>query len=130
FLADRQPDFTLLDVLAKAGFFAAMLDTADKAGGGLRAYLPEAGLTHFLKQAREAGLATGLAGQLSRADTGPLAALRPDYLGFRGALCRQGRTGRLDPEAARAVRAMIDAASAAHGCPTATLPAHIAGLSR
>lgn len=107
--ADQRPDTDLVPAFAAAGFAGVMLDTADKAAGGLRRHLDETRLAGFVDLARRHGLMTGLAGSLALADVAPLAALRPDYLGFRGALCVEGRTGALDMERlagiARALRA-------------------------
>ena len=89
-----------------------MLDTAGKQNGGLRTHLSDAGLARFVTLARMNGLLCGLAGSLGLDDIAPLAALEPDYLGFRGALCAGDRAGRLDPKAFRAVRAALDAAQA------------------
>ena len=104
FFADRTPDFTLLPEVAAAGFRGAMLDTADKAAGGLRTHLDETDLRRFVARARSLGLLTGLAGSLKREDVAPLAAVGSDYLGFRGALCEGGRTGRLDPASMSSIR--------------------------
>lgn len=111
--ADGRPDIALVPRFAAAGFFGVMLDTADKTAGGLRAHLGTDSLRAFLAAARAAGLLTGLAGSLRLADVAPLAALGPDYLGFRGALCAEGRTGALDPARLRAVRAALRPAAAA-----------------
>lgn len=99
FFSDRRPDVTLLDAVAAAGFHGAMLDTADKSAGGLRRHLGADAIERFVGRARSLGLLTGLAGSLRTDDVAPLAALRPDYLGFRGALCDGGRTGVLDVRA-------------------------------
>lgn len=113
-MADRRPDFALVPRLAAAGFHGAMLDTADKAAGGLRAHLTDATLAGFVAEARPAGLLTGLAGSLREADVPALAAMGPDYLGFRGALCTGGRTGALDPARVASLRrALADAHEAA-----------------
>ncbi|MFG1480120.1 (5-formylfuran-3-yl)methyl phosphate synthase [Xanthobacter sp. V4C-4] len=101
--ADQGPDLAHIPAFARAGFAGVMLDTADKAAGGLRRHLDTATLARFVALARQNGLMTGLAGSLAVADIPPLAALRPDYLGFRGALCAEGRTGALDPERLAAV---------------------------
>lgn len=112
--ADRAPDLALLPVLRAAGFLGAMLDTADKTACGLRARLDDATLARFVTAAKREGLLCGLAGSLRLDDIAPLAALRPDYLGFRGALCRAGRDGSLDPGRLDAVRkALRSAASSA-----------------
>jgi uncharacterized protein (UPF0264 family) len=109
-MADQHPDLSLVPVLARAGFVGVMLDTADKRAGGLRQQLGEEELGRFVQLGRSQGLLTGLAGSLGLADIAPLTALRPDYLGFRGALCRGGRTAGLDAGAFTAVRSAMEAA--------------------
>lgn len=102
--ADREPDFKLIERLAERDFTGVMLDTADKAGGGLLAYQPVARLAQFVAQAKGAGLLSGLAGSLKLADIPVLAPIGADYLGFRGALCRNhARTWALDPGALAAL---------------------------
>jgi (5-formylfuran-3-yl)methyl phosphate synthase len=108
-MADQDPDLGLVALLAKAGFTGAMLDTAGKRGGGLRSHLDDTALDAFVREARGHGLLTGLAGSLTLGDIAPLSALGPDYLGFRGALCRGDRTAALDPAAFRSVRTALDA---------------------
>lgn len=76
--------------LAAAGFSGAMIDTRGKRGTGLRDLLPAASLSAFVAGCRTHGLMSGLAGSLHPADIPALAALGPDYLGFRGGLCRGG----------------------------------------
>ena len=93
---------------ASAGVYGVMLDTADKTTGTLRDKLADAELAGFLAAARRQDLACGLAGSLRRTDIPPLLALAPDYLGFRGALCRSGeRTAGLDDKAVESVRLLI-----------------------
>ena len=105
--ADQAPDMALLPRLRDCGFAGAMLDTAGKEPGGLRTHLADHALSGFVEQSRRLGLLTGLAGSLRRDDIPPLLALKPDYLGFRGALTLAGRTTGLDPQALAAVRATI-----------------------
>ena len=106
-MADRSPDLGLIGDFAAAGFAGAMLDTADKAAGNLCAHLDSRVLARFVAQARGQGLITGLAGSLGLDDIDLLRPLRPDYLGFRTALCAGDRTGRLDPEAFAAIRSAL-----------------------
>jgi dihydroneopterin aldolase len=108
--ADRAPDFAVIDRLREAGFAGAMLDTADKTAGGLRRHLGDAVLGAFVERVSRCGMLSGLAGSLGLADIAPLARHAPDYLGFRGALCKDGRTSTLDRDRVRAVRAAIDRA--------------------
>lgn len=109
YLADREPDFDLLPELAAAGFAGAMIDTADKASGGVRRVMSDEELGAFVKRASALGLKTGLAGSLRLGDIGALVTLGPDYLGFRGALCAGARTGRMDPAAVMRVRTALGA---------------------
>lgn len=96
------PDF------AAAGFAGIMLDTAIKGGGSIRGRIADSRLAEFVAAAQSGGLLAGLAGSLAFADIPPLIALRPDYLGFRGALCERGiRTCGLDAAAFARVRAAI-----------------------
>jgi uncharacterized protein (UPF0264 family) len=106
-MADQAPELRLVPALARAGFAGAMLDTADKAAGGLRAHQDRRALAAFVAAARDNGLLSGLAGSLALHDIEPLLGLRPDYLGFRTALCRGGRTAALDAEAFARVRAAL-----------------------
>jgi (5-formylfuran-3-yl)methyl phosphate synthase len=111
--ADRPLNLNLVGEVARAGFFGVMLDTAAKGAGGLRRHMAETQLSEFLQQARARRLLCGLAGSLRLADIGPLLALRPDYLGFRGALCADGdRVAPLNREAMQRIRRAIPAALA------------------
>ncbi|MDX6749871.1 (5-formylfuran-3-yl)methyl phosphate synthase [Geminicoccaceae bacterium 1502E] len=112
-MADQQPRLDLLAHLAAAGWHGAMLDTADKQAGGLRTHLAPDELRAFVAAARGHGLLVGLAGSLGVDDIPPLTALGPDYLGFRGALCRGPRTSGLDGERLAAVRAAMVATNPA-----------------
>lgn len=121
FFADGDPDFTLLPVLAEAGFAGAMIDTIGKSSGRLLKQLSLAALGDFVATARNLGLLTGLAGSLEPPDVPRLAVLDPDYLGFRGALTAGPRDGPVDLGAVRAIRALIPAetASNSHSVPAA-----------
>jgi (5-formylfuran-3-yl)methyl phosphate synthase len=110
--ADRSPPLQVAAPLATAGWHGVMLDTAGKFAGGLRDWTDEDWLADFVRQARAAGLLVGLAGSLRDDDVRPLAALAPDYLGFRGALCAEARRDAcLDPGRVRAIRALLDRAA-------------------
>jgi dihydroneopterin aldolase len=106
--ADEPYDLALVDELARNGFAGAMLDTAHKAGKTLRDWRTGNELEEFVTRSRSRGLLTGLAGSLRQEDIPPLLATVPDYLGFRGALCRDGDRGQiLDQWAFAAIRTAI-----------------------
>ena len=107
-MADQEPDLDLAGSLGRAGFWGVMLDTADKAAGHLLRHQPVAALARFLAEARAHGLVAGLAGSLRLDDVDLLAPLGPDYLGFRGALCRGGRGTPLDPGLLSQLRRKLD----------------------
>jgi uncharacterized protein (UPF0264 family) len=111
-LADLGLDLALVGAMARARFAGAMLDTAAKGAGGLLDCVSTGALGEFITSARNAGLFAGLAGSLRLGHIPELAVLRPDVLGFRGALCRKGqREEEIDPVAVRAVRRAILAAA-------------------
>lgn len=106
--ADQKPEFSMIPVLADAGFHGVMLDTADKSVGGLRHWLDDPAIQQFVDMAVAADLLTGLAGALRSADISALSEINPDYLGFRGALCRNHvRHSVLEREKAIAIAGLL-----------------------
>ena len=106
--ADEKPDFALLAKLAALGFKGAMLDTRDKTRGRLIAHLDVVELSQFCVQCRALHLMSGLAGSLEAPDVPRLLLVRPDVLGFRGALCHaHDRQGAIDPQAVALIRDLI-----------------------
>lgn len=105
---DQYPDFRIVPRLARAGFRGAMLDTADKGRGSLTGLCALGDLGEFVERVQGQGMLCGLAGSLRPADVPLLRPLRPDYLGFRGALCRGSRrTSAIDEAALMDVRALL-----------------------
>jgi dihydroneopterin aldolase len=106
--ADEQPDFALLAKLKELSFKGAMLDTRDKTRGRLLAHLEVVQLNQFCSQCRALKLMSGLAGSLEAPDVPRLLLVRPDVLGFRGALCHaHDRRGAIDPAAVVLIRDLI-----------------------
>ena len=85
--ADDLPDFGVLPALSNAGFYGAMLDTANKGKGRLLDCLTSDTLSTFVSATKALGMLSGLAGSLRAEDVLELAPIAPDYLGFRGGLC-------------------------------------------
>jgi uncharacterized protein (UPF0264 family) len=106
--ADADPDFSIINVLKKAGFKGVMLDTMNKRKGSLTKVMPEADIARFVKRVKRHGLLCGLAGTLRQKDIPGLLRLKPDYLGFRGALClAYDRKGQLNLSAVMAIRRAV-----------------------
>lgn len=97
-LADDGVPPALLDAACGAGFPALMLDTQAKRAGSLLALRPETELRRFVRQVQASGTLAGLAGALRASDWPALAALAPDFAGFRSAVCAGDRAGELQPE--------------------------------
>lgn len=106
--AEDQPGAHCVPALAAAGFAGAMIDTAGKDGVRLPDLLGLEELAAFVAACRARSLLCGLAGSLRIGDIPTLSAAGPDYLGFRGGLCRGfDRTNGIDPlRVAEAVRAL------------------------
>jgi FolB domain-containing protein len=105
--ADPGGSAALVRRLGEAGFAGAMLE-ARKGAGRLLDRMDVAALAGFVEACQAHGLLAGLAGSLEPPDIPRLLPLAPDFLGFRGALCRGGdRTAPLDPAAFRLVRELI-----------------------
>lgn len=110
FIADHGIEGALVERALALGFPAVMADTADKHAGSLFDRVPEAELQDFVQCAKARGTLVGLAGALRLADLPRLRALKPDFAGFRSAVCAGTRAGELDIERLRALRAAADQA--------------------
>lgn len=105
FVADAGVDFGLVDAaLAADAFPAVMLDTVDKRGGSLLERVATDVLADFVAAAQHRGRLAGLAGALRDADLPGLQALKPDFAGFRSAVCAGDRAGALEPDRVRMLR--------------------------
>lgn len=107
--ADTQPDLAVIDSLADAGFKGVMLDTMNKGNGSLTQVMAKADIAQFARLAKDRQLLCGLAGSLRLDDIAELMPYRPDYLGFRGALCREhNRTAQLSRSSIMQIKQAID----------------------
>jgi (5-formylfuran-3-yl)methyl phosphate synthase len=107
FIADRGLDAALVTYAAGLGFAGLMVDTADKRAGSLFDCTPMSALRHFIGSARAASLLCGLAGALRLEHLPQLAALSPDFAGFRTAVCGGDRSAALDALRLRALRQAV-----------------------
>ncbi len=98
--ADTAPPLPFIESLKAAGFRGVMLDTMDKTRGSLTKVMSHSQIAQFVSTAQQFNLLCGLAGSLKMTDIPTLIELQPDYLGFRGALCKeQQRTASLNQDA-------------------------------
>jgi len=105
-----------VDVAARAGAKGVLLDTADKAGPGLRSLMHPGALETWVKQAHDAKLLVAVAGKLTADDLPFVRASGADIAGVRGAACNGGRTGQVATEKVRLLHAAL------------SLPTHISRL--
>ncbi|HOX66878.1 MAG TPA: (5-formylfuran-3-yl)methyl phosphate synthase [Burkholderiaceae bacterium] len=116
FIADRGLDNELVTRAcniaggAGAAFPAIMVDTAEKQAGSLFELLSPEALQRFIDAVRGAHAMVGLAGALRLAHVERLAALQPDFVGFRSAVCVGDRASQLDAGRVRDLSARLRAA--------------------
>jgi uncharacterized protein (UPF0264 family) len=94
-VAGTFPPDLIWRVAAQAGIPGVLIDTYSKENGGLFDWIPPLALRDLVSAARDAGLLTAVAGSLGLAQLESVFSAGPDVVGFRGALCRGGRKGRL-----------------------------------
>jgi uncharacterized protein (UPF0264 family) len=71
--------------------------------------MEKSAIADFVRQTKSRELICGLAGSLKLTDIPELLNFKPDYLGFRGALCIQHeRTAKLYPDAVLQIRQAIN----------------------
>jgi uncharacterized protein (UPF0264 family) len=103
--ADTKPNFSIISELKNANFAGVMLDTMDKKKGSLTDVMEYEVISEFVKLAKTHNLICGLAGSLRLENIADLVIFKPDYLGFRGALCNQhNRVDALDLNALQEVK--------------------------
>jgi uncharacterized protein (UPF0264 family) len=110
---------TVLDAAVAAGAVGVLLDTADKAGRGLRALVTPAALSAWVARAHAANLFAALAGKLTADDLRFARDAGADIAGVRGAACEAGRTSRVSTDKVRELMACLER-SVTFAVPSAT----------
>jgi len=113
FIADRGLNFAVVEQACRLPFPALMADTEDKRAGSLFDCVAVADLARFVALARRTGQLVGLSGALRAHHLSDLAALAPDFAGFRGALCESTRVATLNPEKLARLRDALQATARA-----------------
>jgi uncharacterized protein (UPF0264 family) len=98
----------VLAAAASAGVAGVLLDTWSKDGRGLLHHFSPDALKGWVARVRGAGLLAAVAGSLGPTTLPIVLAAEPDIVGVRGAACRGGRAGTLDPVRVRRLREAID----------------------
>lgn len=114
-LADHGVDARFFSNACSLPFPALMLDTERKRHGSLLERLDHEVIASLAATARRAGKPFGLAGALRSDDVPDLLRLKPDFAGFRSAVCEGSRSGRLRVDRVRVLRAALQATT----CPAA-----------
>jgi uncharacterized protein (UPF0264 family) len=104
--ASSLPSVRFAVLAARAGASGLLLDTADKAGPGLRGLISPVALAEWVGEAHDAGLLVALAGKLGPDDLKFVRDAGADIAGVRGAACDDGRTGRVTAERVALLRAL------------------------
>ncbi len=102
------PPDVVCRVAADAGVAGILVDTHVKDGTGLLHWLSPSQLAAWVRHAKGVGLLTGVAGSLGAADLESACLGLPDVVGFRGAVCDGGRSGRVVAERVATLRAQLD----------------------
>ena len=88
----------------EAGASGVLLDTYIKDGAGLFQWLAPPELAAWVASVRQSGLLSAVAGELRGEDVGVVGVAAPDVVGFRGAACDGGRSGRLSAQRVAGLR--------------------------
>jgi uncharacterized protein (UPF0264 family) len=106
------PPDDIAQIASEAGAVGVLLDTFTKDQGNLLSWLSPPELDDWVAQLRERGVLAALAGSLQGHSFEVACAAQPDIIGVRGAACVGGRSGRVDRERVRGLRALMRPAEA------------------
>jgi uncharacterized protein (UPF0264 family) len=110
--AGAAPPNDLAHIASDTGAAGILLDTFIKDGRGLLSWLTRSELDGWVAQIREKELLVALAGSLRGHSFEAACAAQPDIVGVRGAACVGGRSGRVDRDRVRGLRALMEAGTA------------------
>jgi len=78
--------------LKNSGFSGVMIDTSNKKTGNLFEHASYKDISNFITMAKNINLLTGIAGSINESHIDKIIKLRPNYAGFRGALCENNKS--------------------------------------
>src|SRR5262245_47085754 len=111
--ADAPTPAAILAFAREFRFAALLVDTWRKDGTTLLDWMDRAFICRFCDRCRNAGLRVGLAGSLGAPEMEMLLDARPNWFAVRGAVCRGGRGGRIDPRKVRRLALLLSAGAIA-----------------
>lgn len=88
----------ILDAATQFGCTAVLVDTWDKTAGHLLDHWALSDVERFIHRVQAAGMMAVVAGSLDEISVASIAALQPEFLAVRSAVCRGGRSGPIDGE--------------------------------
>ena len=89
--ADNHIAINNLKKIADIGYQGVMIDTMNKNGLSVMDILPTEILNSFIERAKFLKMTCGLAGSIKRSDISNIIKFNPDFIGFRGQLCKGGK---------------------------------------
>ena len=91
--------FLLNEVAAECNIDGVMIDTLNKKDKNLFSFLKLKELKNFVEDGKKLNLITALAGSLKFNDLDKLREIKPDIIGFRGAVCKnEDRSAEISPK--------------------------------
>lgn len=104
----------------EAGFRTVLLDTFNKSAGILSTYCDPAQIRNWIELVHEAQGEIAIGGGITLENLPEIAALQPDWVAVRGAICLNGlRTNSLDPQRIATASSLVAAANSARTSVTA-----------
>jgi len=94
-LAEAPLPYEIIDRCAEMDCHSLLVDTWNKARGGIFQYLDDRAVQNIVARARTLQMKVVLAGSLTHSNLPRALQHRPDYVGIRGAACIDGRAGRI-----------------------------------
>ncbi len=89
------------------GFDTVLVDTCQKDGTTLLDWMSLSAIHGFCAACRRDGIRVALAGSLGLRELEVLLEAKPDWFAVRGAVCRGGREGTIDPAKVRALARLL-----------------------
>ena len=106
--AEDLEDVKALEPIIKSDIQGIMLDTKNKSRLNLCSLVELEHIEKFIQLGKSYNLITGLAGSINHNHIDRLLPLRPDYLGFRGALCvKRNRISSIDALSVKKIKDII-----------------------